>query len=442
MGFNLSKIVNSSSDPLYVTMQTVDTHWLAPVANSAALPTVGNNSGDARVTLDTSNVYIWTGAAWQVISGGGGGAVDSVNGQTGVVVLDNVDVGAAATLHNHQPGIVNSPTITEGTGGDAGKFSIASGTVWFYVDSTRTALELHTIAALSFTAPTDNVTTYICADRDTNTWVLLTDVTAIDYLRYVPYFIAFKRAGSTALHIQNIKLEAYGEVENNYHRTLHTDRYGRESGLDVIAVDGPHNITVNGGIIWSVHTPYTILPVTSATRQFTCASDGSVTSILNPIVNNTQYDNGSGLQTLSTNQWVINWVFRGIEDQDHLYIVLSTAYNSVDEAKAATTISYLPEIISSHALLIGRIIVEQGQDIAAGNIESAFSNTFAATTSITDHGNLSGLADDDHPQYAQKVSALDFEITDATKGLILKSANGTRFRITISNDGELTSTVI
>ena len=38
--------------------------WKDPVANEAALPPSGNDAGDARVTLDTSHVYIWTGSAW------------------------------------------------------------------------------------------------------------------------------------------------------------------------------------------------------------------------------------------------------------------------------------------------------------------------------------------------------------------------------------------
>lgn len=37
-------------------------------------------------------------------------------------------------------------------------------------------------------------------------------------------------------------------------------------------------------------------------------------------------------------------------------------------------------------------------------------------------------------------SASDLEVTDATKGVILKSANGTRWRITIGDDGSLTRT--
>jgi hypothetical protein len=374
------------------------------------------------------------------ITGGSGGAVDSVNGQTGVVVLDYADVGAAPLYHNHNAGIEGTPTITEGTAGDAGKISVASGTAWFFDDATRETLTVHTIAAKAMTTPTDDVTTYVCADRDTDTWVFLTDATVIDYLRYIPYFIVFKRTGSTNLHHQVVVLNAHGEVEANYHRTFHTDRYGRESGLDQIAVDASLNLTVDGGVVWAVHTPYDILPVTTATRQFRCISDGTITSHTAPVIDNGHYDNGTE-QVLTAGKWVINYIYRGIEEQDHVYTTLSDQFDSLEAAQASSTITFLPEIISSHAILIGRIIVESGATTGF-TIESAFTDAFAATTSITDHGFLTGLADDDHPQYAQKVSALDFEITDATKGVILKSSNGTRYRLTISNDGELTTTSI
>ena len=41
-----------------------------------------------------------------------------------------------------------------------------------------------------------------------------------------------------------------------------------------------------------------------------------------------------------------------------------------------------------------------------------------------------------------KISNEDFEITDATKGVILKSPNGTRYRITIADDGAIITTAI
>lgn len=42
----------------------------------------------------------------------------------------------------------------------------------------------------------------------------------------------------------------------------------------------------------------------------------------------------------------------------------------------------------------------------------------------------------------QSVTAADLEVTDATKGLILRNANGTRYRLTIDNDGILTATAL
>ncbi len=48
----------------------------------------------------TGNVMTSTGTAWASDAPAGGGAVDSVNGQTGVVVLDAADVGAVASGTN------------------------------------------------------------------------------------------------------------------------------------------------------------------------------------------------------------------------------------------------------------------------------------------------------------------------------------------------------
>lgn len=49
-----------------------DLHWKAPVANVAALPATGNNTGDARVTNNDQSIYIWSGSAWVQVTGGGG----------------------------------------------------------------------------------------------------------------------------------------------------------------------------------------------------------------------------------------------------------------------------------------------------------------------------------------------------------------------------------
>jgi hypothetical protein len=76
-----------------------------------------------RSWQSTRNVRTWNstrtvGTSWVSVTragvtaaDGGGGAVDSVNGQTGVVVLDASDVGAAATSHVHAGSDITSGTV-------------------------------------------------------------------------------------------------------------------------------------------------------------------------------------------------------------------------------------------------------------------------------------------------------------------------------------------
>lgn len=90
---------------------TYECHVRPEVANFAALPLVGNELGDVRVSLADQAWYIWDGAAWQSMGGGGGGAVNSVTASapiassgganpnislTGIVAAANGGTGLAA----------------------------------------------------------------------------------------------------------------------------------------------------------------------------------------------------------------------------------------------------------------------------------------------------------------------------------------------------------
>jgi hypothetical protein len=65
-----------------------------------------------------------TGGAWAELTGGGGGAVDSVNGQTGVVVLDQGDVGLGAVDNTSD---LAKPLSTATTSALAGKYATTGG---------------------------------------------------------------------------------------------------------------------------------------------------------------------------------------------------------------------------------------------------------------------------------------------------------------------------
>jgi len=62
--------------------------WKPPVEDVASLPTVGNQDGDARITLDTHDIYIWDGSTWNAAGGGGGMSIGgTVTGGTAGSVL-------------------------------------------------------------------------------------------------------------------------------------------------------------------------------------------------------------------------------------------------------------------------------------------------------------------------------------------------------------------
>lgn len=58
---------NPFTGTLDIVGGTSVTTWKTPVANAAALPTAGNADGDARVTLDTDEVWVWddTSSRWE-----------------------------------------------------------------------------------------------------------------------------------------------------------------------------------------------------------------------------------------------------------------------------------------------------------------------------------------------------------------------------------------
>ena len=104
---------------------TYECHVRPEVANFAALPLVGNELGDVRVSLADQAWYIWDGAAWQSMGGGGGGAVNSVTASapiassgganpnislTGIVGAANGGTGLAA------PGAVGNVLTSNGVG--------------------------------------------------------------------------------------------------------------------------------------------------------------------------------------------------------------------------------------------------------------------------------------------------------------------------------------
>jgi hypothetical protein len=77
-------------------------------------------------------------------------------------------------------------------------------------------------------------------------------------------------------------------------------------------------------------------------------------------INNTQYQSGAGLASLAGGKFVINYLYRVIDDTNLLvFNVLSGSFDTLAAAKESDMITDLPDIIKEGAVLVGRFIVEK-----------------------------------------------------------------------------------
>jgi hypothetical protein len=77
-------------------------------------------------------------------------------------------------------------------------------------------------------------------------------------------------------------------------------------------------------------------------------------------INNTQYQSGSGLASLAGGEFVINNIYRVIDDTNLLlFSTLSNKFASLDAAVKSVENTTLPDNIKYSSVLVGRIIVEK-----------------------------------------------------------------------------------
>lgn len=81
-------------------------------ANLASFPVIGE-TGKIYVAKDTNKTYRWSGSTYVYITSG---AVDSVNGYTGIITLNKSDIGLSNVSNELQWSISNHPTTTSGYG--------------------------------------------------------------------------------------------------------------------------------------------------------------------------------------------------------------------------------------------------------------------------------------------------------------------------------------
>jgi hypothetical protein len=114
---------------------------------------------------------------------------------------------------------------------------------------------------------------------------------------------------------------------------------------------------------------------------------------------NLHYNNDGVLTAHTNNRYGVVWFYILPKNNDGELAMLYGDVNSTSSADAenATPPASPPGCIREGGLLVGRIVYREGVDTPI-EVQSAFSTTFQAAQAA-DHGNLTGLSDDDHTQY-------------------------------------------
>jgi len=294
--------------------------------------------------------------------------------------------------HIHNTGIIGDITISL----VGNVINVGSCQTFIFNNSTYIGVpELFTITENSFTIPL-NTTKYIVINYNSGNpiYQMVSDSYDINESNVIPAVTVMN--DDNELHYRSYAYWGTGELNKHNQRLIYTRRFLRESGFS-ISEEANRVIIVSAGRVWYGITRYTLPEIKSSTsRLYYWYHDETGTWINNDsdtFYDNLHYDNAtSGLKDLDVDKYTVNWIYRLISDDEEsdeiMYIQSCSQYDTLGDASDAT-IPAAPEMLSSHCLLVGRIIVKKG-DVVASLIESAFDTTFTGSQ-ISDHNSLTNL---------------------------------------------------
>lgn len=181
------------------------------------------------------------------------------------------------------------------------------------------------------------------------------------------------------------------------HRLI--DSYGaqRSTGL-MLGNSGSHITITSGTAFLGIKDVDLNSASTVNTRSFVLLSHNSSIwseSFASGIVNSV-YDDGSSLQTLGSNKYVINYIWRGIENIEKSQILLSTQYNNYADA-ISSIMPAPPDELKNMSVFCGRMVIREGQSTPLLT-ESAFT-TILSVAGITNHNELNNIQGGNTSEY-------------------------------------------
>jgi len=275
-------------------------------------------------------------------------------------------------------GVVTQPSYTDN--GD-GSVTIGSGVYNLYPDPTGAGLvKQYALLGGTFTL-TDGATNYIYAAYNSGSPVVLSTTNRADFAgQYfttdTPIYTLY-RSGNLIYQL-NFDTTGHASPEKTLYRLLDTRRFERVSGMS-LADAGNGTFTVTQGVVWYAITRTTLDAFNSSTDSTYLYYYNGSSWAYNTVTgyNNTNYQGPSGLSTLPGGKYNINWVYRSVSSSKTCFIILGSAAYTLNDAIAAQPPGNVPDVVSTTAMLVGKIIVSQGA-ASSSAVYSAFDVQYSA----------------------------------------------------------------
>jgi hypothetical protein len=290
---------------------------------------------------------------------------------------------------NITSGITSTPSFTDNLDGTG---TVGTGEYRLYNNSSFDGVvEPYTISGNTFTF-SDLDVNYIYADYNGGTPILklTSDVTLINASNTIPVFTV-ARQGNLLTWIDWDE-PGKGLAEKLSHRLVKTDRFNKSSGLG-LSETGTRNIVVTSGKVWYGSNEANLSSVDTtqvdSNIQFYYHSAGAWQYSTINQYNNTQYDDGSNLATLTDGNYAVNWVFRPVDESSNdVYVVLGASDTDLTNAQSAG-MPTLPEVVSKLCIPVGRIIIQKNSTTAT--LISQVSSVNLTSGSLSDHSALTNV---------------------------------------------------
>jgi hypothetical protein len=361
---------------------TVNGHPLTSNVTVTAADVGFSNQPTLLKITEAGGLPLWNGSSWPGGGGGGGDMYKAVYDPTASGTVLSANYAKYTTGGVYALGAYTDPVtgaITVQTGDYVFNTSADGTGTWAKFTITGSTLSL-----------TDGVINYVVANYNSGTPVLqvLTSNATINQTTILPVYTVFRYG--TNINVLEWQYMANALANKVVDRLARTDRFVRESGL-ALSESATRIVNVTAGYVWYGVTRQSI-PVfdsNSNSMYLWYHVSGTWTETLTTQYNNTQYDDGSNLQTLGNGNYAVNWVFKNVSaSSNRVCVVLGTASYTLAQAQAAT-IPALPPSISACAILVGKIIVQKNATTAT-EISSAFAASYSAA-SLSNHADLLNL---------------------------------------------------